>query len=292
MKELIKKIGIFTLNTVATLFNAYAFFEIGLRKGYLGGYRIRRILAKEANRYPKPTIRRIEKAGLVFNLDISNYNDWRVYYGIFDNSSAHLFSLVQPHYTILDIGANLGYYTLNFAKKASQGSVLAFEPHPKNLKKLKQNIELNSWSNILVFDIALGDVAQKAGLEIGEPNNLGTSRIQKDMVNKNISIISLDEFLDKKDILDRVDLIKMDIEGFEMKAIIGAKETILKYQPILFIELCDKHLRHFGSSATVLLAYLSKLGYTQIVDASTQKALNKTELLNNQFDIICYPSVN
>jgi hypothetical protein len=96
----------------------------------------------------------------------------------------------------------------------------------------------------------------------------------------------LDEY-DSKGCFKTVDLIKIDVEGFELFVLEGARNLILQRRPILFIELVDQNLKLQSCSGQSVIDYLAELNYL-IFDAKTMKPLEESD--NYYTDILCYPS--
>lgn len=151
----------------------------------------------------------------------------------------HLVNLMKKHVVpgtiILDIGAHIGTHTINFAKWVNHGVVYAFEPQPKIFRELFYNIALNNIKNVKLFNTAIGskngkiELSPLTELNEGGTGCYGNSGIFADL----ITIDSLN--------LNNVSLIKIDVEGMEDSVLEGAKETILRNKPIIFIEFtgCD-----------------------------------------------------
>jgi FkbM family methyltransferase len=123
---------------------------------------------------------------------------------------------------VLDIGANIGYYTLIFAKLVgNEGRVIAFEPDPNNFALLNRNIDINGYKNVRLIQEAVPDTTGNIKLYLSEDNK-GDHRIY-DVGNGRksieIEVIRLDDYF--KDYHDKIDFIKMDIQGAEMGAIRG-----------------------------------------------------------------------
>lgn len=140
---------------------------------------------------------------------------------------------------LIDVGANIGAITLSMATIAHKGKVLAFEPLPGIVDNLRENIKLNKLSNIDVLPIALGP---KSGAVTMRPDltERGSSTLLKDQhldhtFGKPVSVAvrQLDEFT--KD-LPHVDLIKLDVEGYELGVLLGAVKTIEQHKPALILE--------------------------------------------------------
>ena len=124
-----------------------------------------------------------------------------------------------------------------------------------------------------------------AYIRVREENNRGMNQVDEvgDEENK-ISLISLDSFLEFKP-----DLIKIDVEGYEVEVINGGKETLTKYKPKLFIEIDDNNLKWAGSSARELVETLEKLNY-QIFNAETSSPVKSEDNFENcHFDIVALP---
>lgn len=141
--------------------------------------------------------------------------------------------ILKPNMVFVDIGANVGYFSLIAAKLVGdQGQVYAFEPDPENFKLLEKNIKVNNYKNIIAINKAISNKSGKARLYL-EPDNLcGHSLVAKNG-NKFVEVetIILDEFLKNK----KIDVIKIDVEGFEPAAFEGMKNTIKNNDKISMI---------------------------------------------------------
>lgn len=164
----------------------------------------------------------------------------------------------------LDCGGNIGYYaTLESNLVGKEGRVIAVEPSPVNFRYLKKNLELQNQGNYEVHNIACGKEDGEITFVIHKISNMcrfaneGEQESEDKKLVK-IPVRKLDTFLaDKK--LDRLDFLRMDIEGSELKLFEGAKEIIKKFKPMIQIEL---HLGHLGPENTrKLLLYLQGEGY-------------------------------
>lgn len=140
----------------------------------------------------------------------------------------------------VDIGANQGEYTLFAAKRLTAGNVLAFEPLPSIRKVLAGNIAMNGFRNIQVFDVGLSD--QEGSLQIHEIDDAheGLATFypadRKSKSSLSVNLKTLDAVFPATG-LRRLDLIKMDIEGGELKALRGSINTLKDYRPTVLIEI-------------------------------------------------------
>jgi FkbM family methyltransferase len=162
-------------------------------------------------------------------------------YGTFEISETRLIqALLRPGMTFLDVGANIGYYTLIGARLVGPaGNVHAFEPHPRIRERLRENVERNDYQNVVIHGDAIaastGSVAFFASADV---QNQGTSSIVPGAgraPSQSVASITLDDFAGTLN-HRHIDLIKMDIEGAEVEAIRGGRNTLAAPDapPIIF----------------------------------------------------------
>jgi len=130
-----------------------------------------------------------------------------------------------------DVGANAGFYSLLAAKLIAPGQVYAFEPLPENLVYLRKHLELNRIKNVEVIQMAICDRAGEALFQTEETRGMG--RIEADG-NLSVRTSTLDSLLEEERMLPP-DYIKMDIEGSEFRALLGARGCFERYRPKLFL---------------------------------------------------------
>lgn len=252
-------------------------------------------LVPQHYQYKQGSVRVAKRNGIKYHFDLSDIVDWHLYFGFKDEGRDVLFSKVAKGDTVIDVGANVGDTLMNFAKSVgSDGLVYGFEPDKNNFERLTKNISLNkSIQNMKAFNIGLGDEEGEYLIKMNEtePGNAGSKRIigasKSDSPNEmKVTIKKLDDYMDQLKV-SKIDFIKMDIEGFELKALTGAIDTINKYRPKLFLELHDVKLREQGSDGNQLLKFLEDLGYTS-VNVDTNKAISSGGVAHgDHFDILC-----
>ncbi|MBZ0096705.1 MAG: FkbM family methyltransferase [Sulfuricella sp.] len=242
--------------------------------------------------YVQPAIRDVTRWGIKFTLDISDYVDWLAYYKIEDVPQDRLMKICKHGDIVFDVGVNIGVTALKFAKKVGvDGLVIGFEPDKLNYSKFLRNAALNEFTNIEVYNDGLSDHAESVLLCSPNPSNRGENRVTpKDFFKSDtmspVALVTLDEFMKKLD-LDRLDLIKIDVEGYEIKVIKGARETIRQHHPRIFMELDDRLLRDHGGAANELLEVLEGLGY-RIQNAETLENMSSNENYNGcHIDVLC-----
>lgn len=163
--------------------------------------------------------------------------------------------------TVLDIGANIGAHTFSMAKLVGpKGMIIAFEPMKWAHDKLKTNIELNSFSNIVIEKIALsnkndtGSAAFRTSWDKYDSSSDGIS------AEPSIVFQQLDNYV-KIHNISSIDFIKLDVDGFEYKIIEGAIETLNKFKPTIIMELGNYTLESHGDSLESLVLLLGDMGY-------------------------------
>jgi FkbM family methyltransferase len=234
----------------------------------------------------------VKRDGISFHLDISDYVDHFLFFGFCDNSRNKLYSFVKSGMIIFDIGANMGDTALHFAKLIGEkGAVLAFEPDEKNYKRATRNISANEMTNISLHNIGLGHLNGTLKLYRVNSENLGMNRIlntPSDLPYKIIEVQKLDDYISKNKI-SKIDLIKIDVEGFEMNVLKGASGLLKTIRPLLFIEIDEENLKEQNSSTSSLIDYLNELGYL-VYHSETNRLLTiKDNFSNCHFDIYALP---
>ncbi len=169
---------------------------------------------------------------------------------------------------IYDVGAFHGILTLFFASRCSR--VISYEPNEINHARLIENIRLNNLCNIEVRQFGVGARPGSGTLhyapEMAGGGTLDASAIGP--VSQRVEVTTLDHDIAASG-LPAPDLIKIDIEGWELEALEGARETLAKYHPALFLEMHGETPREKHRKASAIVAFLCDAGYTDIVHVET-----------------------
>jgi FkbM family methyltransferase len=227
---------------------------------------VRTKLIPNPHQYSPKTFREVERDGINWELDISCMTQWPMFWGLTEVTRDRLYSLVHRGDTVFDVGANIGETTLHFAGLVGPaGRVYAFEPDPYTHERARINISLNAFSNIKLFQAGIAEEEKEARLVRVDEHNLGMNRILPEESisgcdSARIRCRTLDGIV-RDETVSGVSLIKMDIEGYEMNALRGARDTLERFHPALFIEVGDSKLRENGSSASELIRFLLDIGY-------------------------------
>ena len=174
----------------------------------------------------------------------------------------HIMKNIRLGDTVADVGAFIGLYSIAIAKRIGpNGQLFAFEPDPDNFSGLHKNVNLNKVFNIVeAVNKAVGDKDSTVYFQSG--NGLQSS-IQPEALSSGISIecVSLDKFFKKK----KLDILKIDVEGFEEKVLIGATNLLRnrQYCPrILYIEVHPFAWPNVGTTWDSLLDFLRSHDYS------------------------------
>jgi FkbM family methyltransferase len=170
---------------------------------------------------------------------------------------------IKPGDTVFDLGGNIGYYTLLFAKLVGEkGKVYAFEPDKENFEILKKNVALNGHKNVILVNKAVSDKTGKAKLYLSEENK-ADHRIYDSHDNRHsieIETIKLDEYFANTDVIP--DFIKIDIQGSEVIALQGMTQLLKKAEKVKIVtEYSPVALKNFGIEPMAYLTLLRKHGF-------------------------------
>ena len=174
--------------------------------------------------------------------------------------------IIKPTDVVLEGGCHIGTHTIKLGFLAKK--VYAFEPMQSSFDLLSKNIILNNLDNIVVFKKGLSNNSDCAYYEWIPDNNPGGSGLSNNPMGKlpeykepeeksYVDLITIDSLN-----LDQLDFIKLDVEGYETLSIYGAIETILKYKPIITLEIwCDHYGGVDDNFALEKFKMLTDIGY-------------------------------
>jgi FkbM family methyltransferase len=183
----------------------------------------------------------VRRQGLHWRLDLRDNLQAVLYYaGRYEPAvTRFLRAELKPGDVVLDIGANIGLHSLGAARQLRElgggGKVIAFEPAADSLDKLRAAAELNGLADLITLvPVALGERKYQAALHADsryDPADSGVRSLQADgEVVQDVPVIRLDDWA-REQSLDRVDVVKLDVEGSEAAALAGATRTLVRFQP-------------------------------------------------------------
>lgn len=183
---------------------------------------------------------------------IAYYEEFREYYPRCELATKRWFvEHVQPDWTILDCGANIGYYTILFAQLASQGTVIAFEP-TDTYGMLLANLRHAGIGNAEVLRMAVGK---------------NTGRVREAVFRiwgqepevRNYPFTTLDDFMVARQ-FTRIDALKIDVDSFDFEVLQGTAELLRRFDPWVVVEL-NHGLNRRGQSVPQALEWMCQQGY-------------------------------
>jgi len=173
--------------------------------------------------------------------------------------------LLRPGDVFIDVGANLGWFTVLAARCVGPtGKVVSFEPCGRHYEHLQSNLRLNQLTNVIPEKLALSDTAGTAVLSGMHERNegLGTIIGGSDRRGETVSTVRFDDYWAATGYDTTIRIIKMDIEGAEIKALLGMADTLRrKLCEYLIIEVSKKDLRRAGATPEDVLGLLASHGY-------------------------------
>ncbi|KUJ51985.1 FkbM family methyltransferase [Chryseobacterium sp. JAH] len=181
---------------------------------------------------------------------------------------------LKPGDVFIDIGANIGLFSLNASEIVGEkGKVYAFEAFPSNYRQFKENISINKFENIIPENKAISN--QNSTIEIlynEKDRNIGmASAFLKDFTsNEVVECTTLDQYSDDHNI-NKIALIKIDIEGSEYDALLGMTKILTEIKPQILIEINHKTLQDSGHNEVEIINLLRKFNYKIIKKLSSDE---------------------
>ena len=188
--------------------------------------------------------------------------DRELLYGhVYEAESTNLVKrTVKPGWTVLDCGAHMGYFTLTLSRAVGpEGRVYSFEPCAPTYARLLSHLAMNGVTNVEAIQSAISESSGVAASQELKAGNTGKNRIVAG--EGTTPVVSIDEFVASRE-LKRVDFLKADVEGFEVKLLRGAEKSIRRFRPIILIELNPEALNDAGTSANEMLGLLRNFGFS------------------------------
>ena len=230
--------------------------------------------------------------GFRMRVDLGDWLGQYIYLtGGYEPPTARLIAgLIQPGDTVIDVGANAGFFTLLAATRVKEsGRVLAFEPIPAVRAALERNIKLNGVRWVSLHGVALSNVAGTLTMYEGPRNHRGLSSLRpldQAAATHSVTVKRLDDWLP---VLGRVKLIKLDVEGAEQHVVEGMAALISRDMPYIVVEVTDAYLQKMGHSAASLLRLLNQKGYLvyRIGDDGLRQIKDPSTTWDAQFNALC-----
>lgn len=207
--------------------------------------------------------------------------------GVFEGESTALAEkFVKPGDVVLDVGANIGYYSIIFSKLAGDsGKVIAFEPTKHYRDVLLKNIKANKCYNIAVEPFGLSDSEQYLRINLGPSSATLHSPLGFDKVigQEDIRLTTMDSYV-KNAHLDKIDFVKIDVDGHEPMVLSGSWSAFDLFDPIVLLEISHLHYLEAGVTAWDFYETLKSKGYHIYHEKNLKKMNTKEDFLRNCAD--------
>lgn len=205
----------------------------------------------------------VVRKGLKWRLTPADYTDSSLFWlnSRDDWDLLHLHRLLCPGATVIDVGANFGYYSLMLATALKrQCSIIACEPHPVNFQRLKGHVNANNMTTcVKIFPIGVSDHEEVVCMH-RPADNSGHAMIKPSGETADVRLTTLDNLCLTEGI-DRLDLLILDVEGYEQRALHGAEEVLSRFTPVVFVELFPPVMRRQGADPDSVFVLLIRQGY-------------------------------
>lgn len=190
--------------------------------------------------------------------------------------------------TVIDVGANIGTHSVAYARKVgAEGNVLALEPGKIAFECLAENAKKFE-SKIYCFNVAACDVHGGTAIHSVNQTNVGGSTVNEtangEVFSNEVRTVTIDGLVESAQ-LDRLDFMKIDVEGCEMKVLRGAINTLNRFKPKMLIEMNSFRLLEHGSSYKELYDWLLSKNYSWQICQPELKGGDA------QYDILCWPNL-
>jgi FkbM family methyltransferase len=205
-------------------------------------------IAKTLYNYESPSVNGIDMVvpiqndGLVCFINTKDLIGWKIFFlGEYEAGTNRVLArYIKKGDVVIEAGANLGSETLLLSRLVGDGKVFGFEPNPYTFERLSINVTINDLKNVKVFDYAVGESDGNITFNIypkGFCNPGMSSKYMETPLTRKIDVVqkTLDTFV-KEQQIDKVNFLKMDIQGAEMDLLSGAAATIKKHKPTIFLE--------------------------------------------------------
>jgi len=184
----------------------------------------------------------LQDDGLVCFINTKDLIGWKIFFtGEYEAATNKVLAqYVKKNDVVIEAGANLGSETLLLSKLVGNGTVYGFEPNPHTFERLGMNVSINNLANVKIFDCALGEKNGNIDFNIYPKDfcNPGmSSKYMETAITQKITVAqkTIDSFVAENRV-EKVDFLKMDIQGAEMDLLMGAANTIGKHHPTIFLE--------------------------------------------------------
>ncbi|GMQ63301.1 FkbM family methyltransferase [Vallitalea maricola] len=204
--------------------------------------------------------------------------------------SLKIINMLEDNSVIFDVGANLGWYTINILKNIKNSMVYSFEPINKTCNQLKRNLELNGLMTQNIYNLGFYNDDKILEFFYNKIESGASSIIdirQNELTEKvKCKVKKMDTFITDNNI-KKLDFIKCDVEGSELFVYQGGLDTIKRFKPVIFSEMLRKWSAKFGYHPNKIIDFFSDIDYECFIIKNKQlkqiKTINENTIETNYF---------
>lgn len=249
--------------------------EVGLRSlawlgGEVGSLVAERLVRQVPHSWLPTSPRLVRRNGVIFVLDVRDNPERTLFYTGFYDRALHRFLLAEaaPGDTFVDVGAHIGLYALPVARKlqrAGSGTVIAFEPASDSVAMLRRLVRMNHLDGVVVAPVALGAAPERrpfrASVHHGAADTATRTLYGGGNPAELVDVRPFDDWTEEHP-LERLDVLKIDVEGGELGVLAGMGQTIRRFAPrCIVVEVQASLLAQAGVTPDALESLVADLGY-------------------------------
>jgi FkbM family methyltransferase len=276
------------MSKILQWFGRQAYIPFGIRS------RVVSKLVNSTSKESRPFTTRLN--GYVYNGNFNTYIDWHVYYfGVYERGFLNFLKEVAirngADTVFCDIGANVGHHTLFMAPYCKK--LLAYEPNPDSYQKVLEKINDNQLKNIDAFPFGLSNTNETLNFYVPEMTNTGAASFEdrSSWGHRKITatVRNGDEAIRETGIA-RLDIIKIDVEGFEKNVLEGLKETLGTFRPLVFFEMENNTIEKFSSEKELFDLFPTGYGFVKVGGGERRQAgIQPFSFLYDGANVLAYP---
>ena len=190
--------------------------------------------------------------------------------------------VVKAGFVVFDVGANIGYYTLLMSKLVGpSGQVHCFEPTAYAFDRLQKNININTGLSTSSIKLNKNALASHTDKRVDSLESRFSLKYLANDDEEIIEFITMDDYCENEGI-ERLDFIKIDVDGYDLDIIEGGRSVFNKYKPIVMAEICDRVLKKQNANYKQYLRKYLEYGYTQAKLLETSELSLLSDLIEDK----------
>ena len=234
--------------------------------------------------------------GVRWTLDLNDLIDQRLYYlGTHERfTTKRILELVPPNGVFFDVGANIGYFSVLVAKKlGGSGRVHAFEPMSAAMNRLQGHLRANGLTNVTTAKVILTD-SPRGDMEVAFQTSWPQyENLEQTRTKETVPTTTLDDYIDQHGVT-RIDVLKADVDGYELKVFSGGQRMLRNLRPTILIELGRDNLRAAGDSLEALVDLFTRHHYAFYSETTMRRFASPAELMRRvpydaTLNVVCKP---